>query len=124
VAIDLTKAREVSRLVQQAGGYSVDGWKPVVGEYLYTRESGAVANQFHIPAAIEPYSADIVAADRKIVLGKKSGLASIVLKLKELGLEAPEEKHGDILNDVKVQATAAQRLLSDDEFRAVVARYH
>jgi isopropylmalate/homocitrate/citramalate synthase len=124
VAIDLTKAREVSRLVQQAGGYSVDGWKPVVGEYLYTRESGAVANQFHIPAAIEPYSADIVAADRKIVLGKKSGLASIVLKLKELGLDAPEEKHGDILNDVKVEATAAQRLLSDDEFRAVVARYN
>ena len=124
VAIDLSKAREVSRLVQQGGGYTVDGWKPVVGEYLYTRESGAVANQFHIPAAIEPYSADIVAADRKIVLGKKSGLASIVLKLKELGLDAPEGKYGDILNDVKVQATAAQRLLSDDEFRAVVARYN
>jgi isopropylmalate/homocitrate/citramalate synthase len=124
VAIDLSKAREVSRLVQQAGGYSVDGWKPVVGEYLYTRESGAVANQFHIPAAIEPYSADIVAAERKIVLGKKSGLASIVLKLEELGLEAPSEKHGDILNEVKLQSTTAQRLLSDDEFRTVVARYN
>ena len=110
--------------MQQAGGYSVDGWKPVVGEYLYTRESGAVANQFHIPAAIEPYSADIVAAERKIVLGKKSGLASIVLKLEELGLEAPSEKHGDILNEVKLQSTAAQRLLSDDEFRTVVARYN
>ena len=124
VAIDLSKAREVSRIVQKAGGYSVDGWKPVVGEYLYTRESGAVANQFHIPAAIEPYSADIVAAQRKIVLGKKSGLSSIVLKLLELGLDAPADKHGAILNDVKVQATAAQRLMNDDEFRAVVARYN
>jgi isopropylmalate/homocitrate/citramalate synthase len=123
VAIDLSKAREVSSLVQQAGGYTVDGWKPVVGEYLYTRESGAVANQFHIPAAIEPYSADIVAADRKIVLGKKSGLASVALKLEELGLNVPADKHGDILSEVKEQATAAQRLMSDDEFRAVVARY-
>jgi isopropylmalate/homocitrate/citramalate synthase len=123
VALDLGKAREVSRLVQQAGGYNVDGWKPVVGEYLYTRESGAVANQFHMPAAIEPYSAEIVAADRKIVLGKKSGLSSVALKLEELGLEVPSEKHGEILNDVKVQATAAQRLMNDDEFRAVVARY-
>ncbi len=123
VAIDLTRAREVSRIVQRAGGYTVDGWKPVVGEYLYTRESGAVASQFHIPEAIEPYSADIVAAERRIVLGKKSGLASIALKLEELGLEVPAEKHAEILNEVKVQATAAQRLMSDDEFRAVVARY-
>lgn len=123
VALDLSKAREISRMVQQAGGYTVDGWKPVVGEYLYTRESGAVANQFHIPEAIEPYSADIVSADRKIVLGKKSGLSNIVLKLEELGLNAPADKHGDILNQVKHQATAAQRLMTDDEFRAVVAQY-
>ena len=123
VAMNLNKAREISKLVQQAGGYSVDGWKPVVGEYLYTRESGAVASQFHIPAAIEPYSADVVAAERKIVLGKKSGLASIALKLEELGLDVADDKHAAILNDVKVQATAAQRLMTDDEFRAVVAQH-
>jgi isopropylmalate/homocitrate/citramalate synthase len=123
VAMDLSKARDISTLVQQAGDYTVDGWKPVVGEYLYTRESGAVANQFHIPEAIEPYSADIVKAERKIVLGKKSGLSSIVLKLKELGLEVSADKHGEILNQVKVKATAAKRLMSDDEFRSVVAQY-
>ena len=123
VAMDLTVAREISKLVQKAGGYTVDGWKPVVGEFLYTRESGAVANQFHIPEAIEPYSADIVRAERRIVLGKKSGLASIKLKLKELELEVADDTHAAILNDVKVQATAAQRLMSDDEFRAVVAQY-
>lgn len=121
VEIDLSKAREVSRLVQQAGNYAVDGWKPVVGEYLYTRESGAVAAQFHIPEAIEPYSADIVAAKRRIVLGKKSGLANIKLKLEELGIEVPLEQHAAILEQVKTRATAAKRLLSDEEFRAIVA---
>ena len=123
VTLNLDKAREISQLVQEAGDYTVDGWKPVVGEYLYTRESGAVASQFHIPPAIEPYSADIVAADRKIVLGKKSGLASIALKLEELGLEVDKDKHGAILGDVKVKATLDQGLMSDDEFRAVVARH-
>ena len=34
VELDLTKARETSRLVQQAGNYTVDGWKPVVGEQV------------------------------------------------------------------------------------------
>ena len=121
VALDLSKAREVSRLVQQAGNYTVDGWKPVVGEYLYTRESGAVAAQFHIPEAIEPYSADIVAAQRRIVLGKKSGLANIKLKLEELGIDVPAERHAAILEQVKARASAAKRLLSDEEFRSIVA---
>ena len=93
----------------------------MVGEFLYTRESGAVASQFHSPEAIEPYSADIVKANRKIVLGKKSGLDSIRLKSRELGLDVPPEKVGEILSIVKAQATAAGRLMTDDEYRAVVA---
>jgi len=92
----------------------------VVGENLFTRESGAVANQFHIPEAIEPYSADIVSALRRIVLGKKSGLSSIKLKLDELGLAVPEDKYGELLAQVKEQATAAGRLMTDEEFRQLV----
>ncbi len=120
VELDLTKAREVSKLVQKAGGYKVDGWKPVVGEYLYTRESGAVANQFHIPAAIEPYSSEIVAAERRIVLGKKSGLSNVDLKGRELGLDIPENKRGEILAAVKDISVKHSRLVSDDEFRGIV----
>ncbi len=44
------------------------------------RESGAVATQFHIPEAIEPYSSEVVNAERKMVLGKKSGPDSILDK--------------------------------------------
>ena len=120
VELDLSQARKVSALVQEAGSYRVDGWRPVVGENLFTRESGAVANQFHIPEAIEPYSADIVSALRRIVLGKKSGLSSIKLKLDELGLEVPEDKYGELLAQVKDQATAAGRLMTDEEFRQLV----
>jgi isopropylmalate/homocitrate/citramalate synthase len=123
VELNLARAREVSQLVRQAGGYQVDGWKPVVGENLYVRESGAVASQFHIPEAIEPYSADIVAAERRIVLGKKSGLDSIRLKAAELGLEIPEEQVGPILAEVKNAGTRAQRLVSDDEFQQIISRH-
>ena len=121
VEIDLAKARDVSRLVRQAGGYPVDGWKPVVGENLYVRESGAVASQFHIPEAIEPYSADIVNAERRIVLGKKSGLDSIRLKAEELGIDITEDQRHSVLAEVKNFGTRAQRLVSDDEFRQIAA---
>jgi isopropylmalate/homocitrate/citramalate synthase len=120
VEMDLSKAREVSNLVQKHGKYTVDSWKPVVGKFIFTRESGGVAAQFHQPSAIEPYSAEILSASRHIALGKKSGLANIKIKLDELGLSAPAEKHGAILERVKSLGTAEKRLVTDDEFRAMV----
>ena len=122
VELDLTRARDTSKVVQQAGGYRVDGWKPVVGEFLYTRESGAVANQFHIPQAIEPYSSEIVDAERRIVLGKKSGLSNIKLKGEELGLDIPENKRAGVLAEVKDLGTRNARLVTDEEFRDIVAK--
>ncbi len=121
VAMDLTKVREVSEAVCRAAGYELEAWKPLVGENLFTRESGAVASQFHIPEAIEPYSADLVGAERRIVLGKKSGLDSIDLKARELGLEIPADARPAILAEVKKRAIAKRGLLTDAEFRHIVA---
>ena len=90
--LDLTKARSLAALVQERSGYSLEPWKPLTGDNLFTRESGAVASQFHDPPAIEPYSSELVGAERAIVLGKKSGLDSIRLKAAELGLEVPDER--------------------------------
>jgi isopropylmalate/homocitrate/citramalate synthase len=84
------------------------------------RESGAVASQFHIPEAIEPYSSELVNARRSIVLGKKSGLDSIELKAKELGLKVAPEQRATVLAEVKKRAIAKRGLLSDDEFRDIV----
>jgi homocitrate synthase NifV len=120
VALDLTKAREASAAVSKASGYTLDAWKPLVGENLFMRESGAVASQFHLPEAIEPYSAELVSAHRSIVLGKKSGLDSIDLKGKELGLTIRPEQRGAILAEVKKRAIAKRGLVTDDEFRQLI----
>ena len=121
VALDLTKVREVSELVQKLAGYKVDAWKPVVGDNLFMRESGAVASQFHIPEAIEPYSSELVNASRKVVLGKKSGLDSIDVKCKELGIAIAPEQRAAMLAEVKRRAIAKHGLLTDDEFRQIAA---
>lgn len=121
VALDLGKVREVSQAVAHAAGYTLDAWKPIVGENLFMRESGAVASQFHIPEAIEPYSSELVNADRRIVLGKKSGLDSIDLKANELGLTVGPEQRSTILAEVKKRAIANRGLVSDEEFRRIVA---
>jgi isopropylmalate/homocitrate/citramalate synthase len=123
VVLDLTKVREVSEVVQKAGGYTLEAWKPLVGQNLFMRESGAVASQFHIPEAIEPYSSELVSAERHIVLGKKSGLDSIDLKAKELGISFPQDQRGPILAAVKKRAIAKRGLLSDEEFRQIVDEF-
>jgi isopropylmalate/homocitrate/citramalate synthase len=120
VALDLTKVREVSEVVAKFSGYTLDAWKPLVGENLFVRESGAVAAQFHTPEAIEPYSAELVSARRSIVLGKKSGLDSIDLKCKELGLTITPDQRALTLAEVKKRAIAKRGLLTDDEFRSIV----
>ncbi len=120
VALDLTKVREVSEVVSKSSGYTLDAWKPLVGENLFVRESGAVAAQFHVPEAIEPYSSGLVNAQRRIVLGKKSGLDSIDLKCKELGLTITPEQRAPILAEVKKCAIAKRGLLTDEEFRQIV----
>ncbi len=120
--LDLTKARELAELVRRRSGYALEPWKPLTGANLFTRESGAVASQFHDPPAIEPYSSELVGAERAIVLGKKSGLDSIRLKAGELGLDVPEERYPGLLADVKQLGASKRRLVTDDEFRALVEK--
>jgi isopropylmalate/homocitrate/citramalate synthase len=122
VRLDLTKIREVSGLVRRAAGHELEPWKPVVGENLFMRESGAVASQFHIPEAIEPFSADLVGATRAIVLGKKSGIDSIAIKAKELGISLTAEEQQASLSAVKRAGTEKRGLVTDSEFRAITER--
>jgi isopropylmalate/homocitrate/citramalate synthase len=116
----LEKVREVSERVRELSGYELEPWKPVTGETLFRRESGAVASQFHDPPSIEPYSSELVRAERGIVLGKKSGLDSIRIKAEELGLDVPEERRAEVLARVKELGTRKRGLVDDDEFRSLV----
>jgi isopropylmalate/homocitrate/citramalate synthase len=112
----LDGVRRVSEFVAEASGYTMEPYKPVVGTNLFRRESGAVAAQFHIPQAIEPYSSELVGAERGVVLGKKSGLASIKIACERLGLEASPEAQAEMLAMVKARGIEKHDLVTDDEF--------
>lgn len=116
-SLRLERARAVSERVRELSGYELEPWKPLVGSTLFRRESGAVASQFHDPPSIEPYSAELVAAERSVVLGKKSGIDSIRIKAAELGLELSEEAERELLAAVKERGAATRGLVSDEEFR-------
>jgi isopropylmalate/homocitrate/citramalate synthase len=118
--LDLGRIREVSARVRELSGYELEPWKPVTGDTLFRRESGAVASQFHDPPSIEPYSSELVGAERGLVLGKKSGIDSIRIKAEELGLDVPEEGRAELLAKVKELGARKRGLVTDEEFRKLV----
>jgi isopropylmalate/homocitrate/citramalate synthase len=116
-SLRLAESVRISERVRELCGYALDPWKPVTGENLFRRETGAVAAQFHDPPAIEPYSSALVGAERGIVLGKKSGLDSIRIKAEELGIELPQERWPELLAQVKALSAERRGLVEDNEFR-------
>ncbi len=110
------RVREASALVQRLAGHDLEPWKALVGENLFVRESGAVASQFHDPPSIEPYSSRLVAAERGLVLGKKSGLDSIRIRAEELGVDLPEDQRAPLLAAVKDRSESDRGLVSDEAF--------
>jgi isopropylmalate/homocitrate/citramalate synthase len=123
-SLRLERAREVSERVRELSGYQLEPWKPLVGDTLFRRESGAVASQFHDPASIEPYSAEVVAAERAIVLGKKSGIDSIRIKAEELGLVLSEEDERALLEAVKARGAEKRGLVTDEELAELARALH
>jgi isopropylmalate/homocitrate/citramalate synthase len=113
----LDRVRAFAERLQSLSGYELEPYKPLVGDNLFRRESGAVASQFHDPQAIEPYSSDVVAAQRGIVLGKKSGIDSIRIKAEELGLDLDEDTQRELLAKVKELGTKKRDVVTDEEFR-------
>ena len=58
------------------------------------------------------------------MLGKKSGLDSIRIKVEELGLDVPEDERAALLEAVKRAGTKKRGLVTDAEFRRLVNRRH
>jgi isopropylmalate/homocitrate/citramalate synthase len=115
--VRLDRVRAFADRLQELSGYELEPYKPLVGDNLFRRESGAVASQFHDPHAIEPYSSDTVGAERGIVLGKKSGIDSIRIKAEELGLDVDEDAQRTLLAKVKELGAKKRDVVTDDEFR-------
>jgi isopropylmalate/homocitrate/citramalate synthase len=126
--IKYDKLYGLARLVEQLSGHKVASNRPVVGEQLFQIESGIIASWWQNcgkdnPTELFPFHWDIVGQPpAKVVLGKGSGIDSIKAALKGIGLEANDEEAMQVVVGVKEFSLEHKRLLTDDEFRSVVAK--
>jgi isopropylmalate/homocitrate/citramalate synthase len=118
----------LARLVEQLSGHKVASNRPVVGEQLFQIESGIIASWWQNcgkdnPTELFPFHWNVVGQPpAKVVLGKGSGIDSIKAALKDIGVQANEEEAMQVVVGVKEFSLQHKRLLTDAEFRSVVAR--
>ncbi len=122
------KTYELCKLVEKLSRVQLQVNWPLVGERVFTTESGIAVDLFAKMAAagvsvpVDKDIATVIGRKRSLVVGKMSGRTSIKTKMKQLELLLPEEdKIGLILNEVKNRSIKKHDALSDEEFKKVVS---
>ena len=101
---------ELSRLVEELSGIPVQANKALVGYNAFSHEAGIhthgiLANTL----TYEPLQPEKVGAHRQMILGKHTGKAAVVEKLKERGLSAPDPLLLELLQRVKTSTEARSK---------------
>jgi len=122
--LKLDKLFELSKLVEEITRVPVSPMRPVVGDMVFTRESGlVVAQMLSYPPSVEGYAPEVVGRKREVALGKKSGKKSIEFALEQANIELPEDKIELLLTEVKAYSTQKKGSVSLEEFKAMALRF-
>ncbi|MDR1773496.1 MAG: homocitrate synthase family protein, partial [Clostridioides sp.] len=114
--IDPAKLRNICDYVAQASGRVLPTWKAIVGDNMFIHESGIHADgALKDPHNYEAFDPSEVGLERKIVIGKHSGRAAVVNKLREYEILVTPEMAGKILEDVRATSIRLKRSLMDKE---------
>ena len=116
----LDKLPELGELVRKLSGLPIAVNKPILGSRNFTRESGiGVDLVVKEPLAMFGTHPALTGRAGDIVLGKKSGKASITYTLEQMNLTADDDQVAEMLKLVKDQSIAKRGLITDDEFKAI-----
>lgn len=117
----LDKLPELGALISKITGLPIAANKPILGSKNFTRESGiGVDLVVKEPLAMFGTHPALTGRAGEVVLGKKSGKASITYNLEKLGYDVSDDAAiNEMLKEVKDQGIAKRGLVTDDEFRKI-----
>ncbi|HEX4137679.1 MAG TPA: hypothetical protein VHY84_23920 [Bryobacteraceae bacterium] len=118
----LSKLPELGELVSRISRFDTAANKPILGERNFTRESGiGVDLVVKEPLAMFGTHPALTGRRGEVVLGKKSGKASITYNLEQMGInDTDDESVAEMLRLVKDKGIAKRGLVNADEFREIV----
>lgn len=120
--IDSSRFVEVSKLVGQASCRPVPEWKAIVGEKVFSHESGLhVDGVLKYPGNYEGYDPSEVGLNRHMVIGKHSGRHGLQSRMEALGIDLKPFEAETLMARVRNVAQGNKRPLSD---RDLLQIYH
>jgi isopropylmalate/homocitrate/citramalate synthase len=127
VGINTEMLTDLSRNVLKYAKVQVPTNRQIVGYRLFQIESGIITDWLlncgdEFVTEVFPYRWEVVGQQPPLpVLGKGSGLPSILYWLDRLGIEANEDECRAILSEVKSASLERKGLLDEADFREIVA---
>ncbi len=116
LGMDTGRFVALSKLVGQASSRPVPEWKAVVGEKVFSHESGLHADGvLKFPGNYEGYDPAEVGLERHLVIGKHSGTHGLLERLARLGINPGRNELDVMLDQVRSLAQRIKRPLSDAE---------
>ena len=95
---------ELSRLVEELSGVPIAANKAIVGYNSFSHEAGIHTHGILAHTlTYEPIQPQVVGRQRQMILGKHTGKAALVEKLKERGIVASDEALNELLHRVKTE---------------------
>ncbi|HSD58962.1 MAG TPA: homocitrate synthase family protein [Methanotrichaceae archaeon] len=117
---DLTKLKDLSKLVESYSGIPVAKNKSVVGSNAFAHESGIhVAAVLEEPRTYELYSPEIVGAARHIIIGKHTGAKALKYITQRMGYSLKEKDLCALADRVKM-CSEFKRPINCEELRKLI----
>jgi len=112
-AFDTKNMRSLSEYVAKAAGRNLDPQKPVIGEFMFTHESGIHTDGvLKNPKNYEPFDPAELNMKRNLVFGNQSGLAVLKHILEQEGLLLEDFQLTGLLHEAKKLARKNKSVLN------------
>jgi len=99
---DLSHLQEISVMVEEYSGITLQKTKPVVGDHAFSHESGIhIAAILEDPQTYELFLPEMVGGQRRFILGKHTGKKALEHVVTSLGYSLNEKQICAVLDEVK-----------------------
>lgn len=120
--IQFNQLGELSRLVAQAAHRPIDPQQPLVGEQVFTHESGIhVAGLLNNPACYQSIDPKLLGRGHRLVLGKHSGRHAVERIYGELGYRLGEGQAEQLLQALRQRAEQWKQIPNDERLHRLYA---
>jgi isopropylmalate/homocitrate/citramalate synthase len=117
--INLNELTGLSNLFEELSRWPTPKDKPLVGDYAFTDASDTHSFLLQAdPLLFAPIRPELVGNQRRSHLDLKSGINTLRMRLREIGLTVPEESLPRLWERVEHELAATRRALTEEEIRA------